>query len=121
MLIDRRQLIYAGAIAAASIAAPALGKTKKKKSFPKGFIWGSATAGHQVEGNDTASDTWLLSNIKPTVFKEPVGDATNSFHLWATDLELCVAMGLNAYRFSVEWSRIEPERGVVSQAMLDHY
>jgi beta-glucosidase len=92
-----------------------------RKAFPRGFLWGAATAGHQIEGNDTNSDFWLLENIKPSLFAEPVGDACNSFALWRDDLDLARAIGLNAYRFSLEWSRIEPEKGLFSVAMLDHY
>ena len=104
----------AGCVSPAALASPVA-------RFPEGFVWGASTSGHQVEGNDTASDTWFLANIKPSVFREPVGDAANSFELWEQDLDLCVSMGLGAYRFSIEWSRIEPEPGQYSQAMLDHY
>ena len=90
-------------------------------AFPEGFLWGAATAGHQIEGNDPNSDFWLLENIKPTLFAEPVGDACNSFAMWRDDLDLARSIGLNAYRFSLEWSRIEPEPGLFSMAMLDHY
>jgi beta-glucosidase len=92
-----------------------------RKSFPKGFIWGAATAGHQVEGNDTNSDTWFLEQMRPTLFAEPVADADNSLELWQVDLDLVHSLALNAYRFSIEWSRIEPEPGQFSIAMLDHY
>ncbi|HEY0779248.1 MAG TPA: family 1 glycosylhydrolase, partial [Gemmatirosa sp.] len=90
-------------------------------AFPQGFVWGAATAGHQVEGNNVASDIWLLEHVTPTVFAEPSGNAVNSFALWATDLDLARALGLTAYRFSLEWARIEPEPGQFSRAMLDHY
>jgi beta-glucosidase len=92
-----------------------------QSSFPRNFLWGSATAGHQIEGSNTNSDYWLLENLKPTLFKEPSGDACNSFELWRSDLDLAKFLGLNAYRFSIEWSRIEPEPGQFSVAMLDHY
>jgi beta-glucosidase len=91
------------------------------RSFPNGFLWGAATAGHQVEGNNVNSDIWLLENVKPTIFVEPSADADNSFALWPADLDLVRALGLNSYRFSLEWSRIEPEPGLFSIAMLDHY
>ena len=89
--------------------------------FPEGFLWGAATAGHQVEGNNVASDAWLLEHVRPSTFKEPSGDACNSFALWQEDLDLVRALGLNTYRFSLEWARIEPERGLISLAMLEHY
>jgi beta-glucosidase len=115
-MIDRRTFVAA---AGALAAAPAL--AQRGGSFPRGFLWGAATAGHQVEGNNTASDLWLLENIKPTIFAEPSGDAVNAFELWPQDLDLVKALGLNSYRFSLEWSRIEPEQGMFSIAMLDHY
>jgi beta-glucosidase len=92
-----------------------------RKRFPKGFIWGAATAGHQVEGNDSNSDNWFLEQLQPTLFAERAGDADNSLELWQLDLDLARAFNLNAYRFSLEWSRIEPEPGQFSIAMLDHY
>ncbi len=90
-------------------------------TFPDGFMWGAATAGHQVEGNNVNSDCWLMENIRPTVFAEPSGDAVNSFALWRADLDLVRSLNLNCFRFSLEWARIEPEPGMFSVAMLDHY
>jgi beta-glucosidase len=89
--------------------------------FPDGFLWGAATAGHQVEGNNVDSDLWLLENTTPTVFAERSGDAIGSFERWPTDLDLVRGLGLDTYRFSLEWARIEPEPGAFSTAMLDHY
>lgn len=122
-MIDRRTLIAAGGalVIAPAMAAPGLAATPRSRSFPKGFLWGAATAGHQVEGNNVASDTWLLEQIKPTIFAEPSGDACNNLELWAQDLDLVKALGLDSYRFSIEWARIEPEQGQFSNAMLDHY
>ena len=121
MDFDRRTLL---AGAGAMLAAPALARVKAKApnpAFPQGFLWGAATAGHQVEGNNVNTDLWLLENIKPTIFAEPSGDAVNSFALWPQDLDIVRGLGLNSYRFSLEWARIEPEPGMFSIAMLDHY
>ena len=85
------------------------------------FLWGAATAGHQVEGNNVGADIWLLEQVKGTLFAEPSGDACDSLNRWREDVALIAAMGLNCYRFSVEWSRIEPAPGQFSQAWLDHY
>jgi len=117
---DRRSVLLAGA---ALTAAPAFAVTPKRSSpaFPQGFLWGAATAPHQIEGNNVASDLWYLENQQPTVFTTPSGDACNSFALWETDLDLARNLGLNCYRFGIEWARIEPEKGLFSQAMLDHY
>src|SRR3954470_25073767 len=89
--------------------------------FPDSFLWGVSTAGHQNEGDNTTSDTWFLENVTPTVFREPSGKACNSWELWDQDLDLVAGMGLTAYRFSVEWARIEPEEGRFDEAALDHY
>ncbi|MDN5572161.1 MAG: family 1 glycosylhydrolase, partial [Propionibacteriaceae bacterium] len=90
-------------------------------TFPEGFLWGAATAGHQVEGQNTHSDVWLLEHVEGSLFAEPSGDACDSYHRWADDLDLVAGLGLNAYRFSLEWARIEPEPGEFSVAALDHY
>lgn len=89
--------------------------------FPDGFLWGAATAGHQVEGGNVNSDVWAMEWSDPTFFREPSGDACDHYHRYAEDIALLAGFGLRAYRFSVEWSRIEPEAGYVSRAELDHY
>jgi beta-glucosidase len=63
----------------------------------------------------------MLETVKPALSMNPSGDAVNSFELWRTDLDIVKSLGLNCYRFSVEWPRIEPEEGHFSVAMLDHY
>ncbi|MCW1966771.1 MAG: family 1 glycosylhydrolase [Anaerolineae bacterium] len=90
-------------------------------AFPPNFLWGASTAGHQVEGNNTNSDIWLIEHVAPTIYAEPSGDACDSLHRWGEDLDIVRDLGLNTYRFSLEWARIEPERGVFSAAMLDYY
>lgn len=118
LFLDRRSLM---AGAAALAATPAFAAQPVGAAFPKGFLWGAATAGHQVEGNNTNADQWLLENVQPTITGAPSGDAVNSLELWRDDLDLAKGIGLNAYRFSLEWPRIEPEPGMFSRAMLDHY
>jgi beta-glucosidase len=123
-MIDRRTMLAGiSATAVAAALSPVAGKAAAAatRSFPKGFLWGVATAGHQIEGNNVGSDLWLVENVKPSLFIEPSGDACNSFELWRTDLDLVRDIGLNAFRFSLEWARIEPEPGAFSIAMLDHY
>ncbi|MGW4025107.1 family 1 glycosylhydrolase, partial [Streptomyces sp. NPDC005009] len=90
-------------------------------SLPDTFLWGVATAGHQNEGDNSASDTWFLEHTTPSLFREPSGPACRGYQRWETDLDLAAGLGLNAFRFSVEWARVEPERGVVSAEALDHY
>ena len=89
--------------------------------FPSDFLWGVATAGHQNEGDNVHSDTWFLENVTPTVFEERSGKATNGWELWESDLDLVAGLGLNAYRFSVEWARVEPQEGEFSDEALAHY
>lgn len=120
-MIDRRGVVAGAVMAAATAPLGSRAFAKAPASFPKGFLWGAATAGHQVEGNNVNSDLWLLEQVQPSVFSEPSGDACNSFELWPVDLDLVKAIGLNSYRFSIEWARIEPEPGTFSIAMLDHY
>jgi beta-glucosidase len=116
---NRRTMLQAAGAAMATTATGVHGATPR--GFPAGFRWGAATASYQVEGNNIGSDLWLLEHVKPTLFREPSGDAVNSFELWETDLDLVKSLNLNTYRFSLEWARIEPEPGVYSRAMLDHY
>jgi beta-glucosidase len=89
--------------------------------FPDGFLWGASTAGHQVEGGNVNSDCWLLEWTEPSIFAEPSGDACDHYHRYPEDIATLATLGLNAYRFSLEWSRIEPEPGFFSRAALDHY
>jgi len=90
-------------------------------SFADGFLWGTATAAHQVEGGNVYNDCWLLEHVPGTHYAECSGDACDHYHRYPEDIALVAGLGLNAYRFSVEWSRIEPEEGEFSRAALDHY
>lgn len=120
--LSRRSLIGAGGLAVAAAASPMLASAAPaRRTFPTGFLWGAATSGHQVEGGNIASDMWVMEHARPTLFREPSGDACDSLHRWEEDLDLVRAIGLNSYRFSIEWSRIEPAPGEFSIAWLDHY
>ncbi|MCT9821366.1 family 1 glycosylhydrolase [Microbacterium sp. W1N] len=88
-------------------------------NFPDGFLWGAATAGHQIEGNNINSDWWAREQQMPGM--ELSGDACDSYHRYREDIDLLADAGLTAYRFSLEWSRIEPLRGRFSRAELAHY
>jgi beta-glucosidase len=89
--------------------------------FPNGFLWGASTAAHQIEGNNVGSDNWEFEHSADTPVEEPSGDACDSLHRWPDDLDIVHELGLNSYRFSIEWARIEPEPGRISLAMLQHY
>ena len=116
-MIDRRQALGLAAGAAATLAVPATARRVDNGRF----LWGAATAGYQVEGNAPAADIWLLEHMTPTIFAEPSGDADDSLHRWREDMAIAKAIGLNCYRFSVEWPRIEPDKGQFSLAYLDFY
>ena len=89
--------------------------------FPVDFLWGAATAPHQVEGGNVASDMWDMEFAPGSGWAEPSGDTCDHYHRYPEDIGLMAELGLNAYRFGVEWARVEPEDGYVSIAALDHY
>jgi len=97
------------------------GAGKMSEQFPEGFLWGTSTSAHQVEGSNFNSDHWLLEHVEPTVFVEPSGDACDQYHRYESDIAMLADLGFNTYRFSVEWARIEPEPGFFSRTELDHY
>lgn len=84
-----------------------------------GFLWGAATAPHQVEGNNLNSDWWQRELCTPGM--ERSGDAVDSYHRYAEDMRLLAEAGLTSYRFGIEWARIEPIPGQISRAALAHY
>lgn len=96
--------------------------------FPPEFLWGAATSAYQVEGSLDADgrgeSVWDVFARRPGAI-EGGGDgsqASDSYRRWADDVELIAGLGLNAYRFSVGWSRIVPEgRGRIEKRGLDHY
>lgn len=93
----------------------------QEHEFPQGFLWGAATSAHQVEGNNTNCDSWLLEHLPGSPFEEPSGDACDHYHRYPQDIALLAGLGFNAYRFSIEWARVEPEEGEFSYAVLEHY
>src|SRR6266568_1506817 len=92
-----------------------------KITFPPTFLWGTATAAHQVEGGNVYNDNWVLEHVPGTPYSEPSGDACDHYHRYRQDIALLAELGFTLYRFSLEWSRIEPEEGEFSLAELDHY
>jgi len=89
--------------------------------FPKNFLIGAATAAHQVEGNNVHSDYWLQEQMPHSSFTEPSGLACDHYNRYKEDVRLLAEAGLNAYRFSVEWARIEPEEGRFDETEIEHY
>lgn len=91
------------------------------RDFPPTFLWGAATAAHQVEGGNTNSDWWAFEHAPYTAARESSGDGIDHWHRYPEDLALLASLGHTAHRFSVEWARVEPAEGEFSRAALRHY
>ena len=89
--------------------------------FPPGFLFGSSTAAHQVEGGNLNNDWWAWEHAPSTTCVESSGDAIDQWHRYPEDFALLAGLGQNAHRLSLEWSRIEPAPGEFSAAALEHY
>ncbi|HUP00986.1 MAG TPA: glycoside hydrolase family 1 protein [Gemmatimonadota bacterium] len=87
--------------------------------FPAGFLWGAATSSHQVEGNNRWNDWWESEQSGILPYRS--GEACRHYTLYEHDFDLAQAWGHNAHRFSIEWSRIEPEEGRWNDAAVAHY
>ena len=123
--MNRRHLLLSGLGASAALAGQgqaATGVGRSVHSAPvAGFLWGSAGAAYQIEGGNVASDLWVIEHVQPTLFREPSGDAVDSYNRVNEDIALAASLGFNAHRFSIEWSRIEPEPGQISLAAIAYY
>lgn len=117
-VINRRSMLAAGA-AAAGVAPSAARAAGASKAWP--FLWGTAGAAYQIEGGNVASDLWVMEHVKPTIFREPSGDALDTYNRVGEDIALAASLGFNTHRFSIEWSRIEPEPGQISLAAIAYY
>ncbi|MBM3252188.1 MAG: glycoside hydrolase family 1 protein [Candidatus Omnitrophica bacterium] len=87
--------------------------------FPKKFLWGAATSAHQVEGQNKNNDWWSWEQENPSL--ESSGRACNHYEMFKQDFDLAVSLNHNAHRFSIEWSRIEPEEGKFDEKEIAHY
>ncbi|MDR0341550.1 MAG: beta-glucosidase [Nocardiopsaceae bacterium] len=96
--------------------------------FPPGFAWGAATAAYQIEGaagvDGRGPSIWdTFSHAPGNIQRGDTGDiACDSYHRYRDDVALMASLGLNSYRFSISWSRVQPAgRGQVNQKGLDYY
>jgi beta-glucosidase len=113
--------------------------------FPKRFFWGVSTSAHQVEGgNHNQWTVWELENANALAKQAPyqakylpkwddiepeatdphnyvAGDAVGHYKMYEQDFAITKAMNMNAFRFSIEWSRIEPKEGAWSVEAIQHY
>ena len=86
-------------------------------SFPDGFFWGTATAAHQIEGGQ--SNNW--TDFERKSGKEPSGDACDHWNRWREDFDLLSGLEVTSYRFSIEWSRLEPSPGDWNDGVMSTY
>jgi beta-glucosidase len=133
--ISRRQFGKTVAVsAAAAFAGAALPKFAfglpevSRLEFPKGFLWGCATAAYQIEGGAQADgrgpSVWdTFSHTPGKTYKGETGDvADDSYHLYKEDVQLLKALGVSTYRMSISWSRVFPAgTGAVNPKGLDYY
>ncbi len=85
------------------------------------FLWGVSTAAHQIEGDNVNSDWWKFEAKGKVKNGERSGKACNSYKLYRQDIDLAKNLNVNAFRFSVEWAKIEPKEGKFDQDVLKHY
>lgn len=88
-------------------------KPRTSKSFPKDFLWGSATSAYQVEGSNKNSD-WEHWRVR-------AGLSCDHYNRFEEDFDIAKSLNQNAHRFSVEWARIEPEKGEFDEREVEHY
>lgn len=100
--------------------------------FPGNFLWGCADSAWQTEGRQTVDgqsieNSWteyekMVDSDGTSVHdREPVGNACERWTHYQEDIQLMSNLGMNAYRFGVEWSKIEPEEGVFDERAMQHY
>jgi beta-glucosidase len=90
--------------------------------FPQDFKWGTATAAHQVEGNNTLNDWWAWEQEEGHIAgNQRSGPAANWWEQAEEDFDRAAELGQNAHRLSIEWSRIEPREGHFDDAALGRY
>ncbi len=90
--------------------------------FPESFLWGTATAAHQVEGGNHANDWWAWEQVPGHIKHGDRSDpACEHYERFASDFDLLRSLHQNAHRLSLEWSRIEPAPGEFSSTALAHY
>ena len=89
--------------------------------FSPSFLWGAATAAHQVEGDNASSDWWEWEQRPDTPCVDRSGVACDHYRRYPEDVATLATLGLNTYRYSVEWARVEPVEGSIARVELEHY
>ena len=120
-------------------------KQSERIVFPKKFLWSAATSAHQVEGGLVNQwTTWELEHAKrlsvqaphqfgdidswPRIKKEATrpdnyisGQGVDHYHRYEEDFAILKSLNMNAFRFCIEWARIEPQEGAWDAAAIAHY
>ena len=92
------------------------------RTFPQGFLWGTASAAHQIEGGNANNDWWQWEQTPGHVANGDTSEvATDHYHRYREDFALLRELNQNAHRLSIEWSRIEPSEGVFDATQIQHY
>ncbi|MFA1551899.1 family 1 glycosylhydrolase [Actinomadura chokoriensis] len=111
-------VLVAGLLVAPSASAaggPATGR------FPPGFLWGVSTSGFQSEGFFPDSNWTRYADRKANGVTDPYGNSVDFLHRYPADLKLAKQIGVNVFRTSVEWARVEPRRGYRDPKALAYY
>jgi beta-glucosidase len=95
--------------------------TRRILAWPREFFWGTSTSAYQIEGGNDNTDWSRFERTEGSGVAEVCGGACDSWHRFDEDLDIVASLGLNSYRLSLEWSRIEPRRGVISDEAITHY
>lgn len=91
--------------------------------FPRGFLWGTATASHQVEGNNTNNNWWAWEQRDGHIVENQKSGLADDWWngRWREDFDRAAEAGQNAHRLSIEWSRIQPTPDRWDESALDRY
>jgi beta-glucosidase len=98
--------------------APTASETQNKLNLPPNFLLGAATSAHQVEGNNMNSDWWAAEKAGKVPFS---GIACDHYNRYEEDFKIAKEIGLNAFRISIEWARIEPVENQWDRVAIEHY
>jgi beta-glucosidase len=89
--------------------------------FPKGFVWGTSTAGHQVEGHNDKSDWWKFEQEGKIKDGTRSGKSVDYWNRYEEDHDLMVKLGYQAFRLGIEWAKFEPEDGKFDDVAIERY
>ena len=93
-----------------------------KQRFPEGFLWGTSSAAHQVEGDNRNSDWWEFEQQPGRIANGDTSEiACDHYHRYREDFGLLREINQNAHRMSIEWARIEPSPGAFDSRQIRHY